>query len=166
MYECDKITMTVPAISLRSPRRPRGMTLVELLMSFAILMAGLVCVFALLLAGTSAHRRAIKETEATMIAGSVLADLRSDFARGLVPKGNGANDFVELEDHPGFKSNSVIFSVDPKRTDEVKTNVNDREFFVRVRVRWSEKGDNQYVEFNTVMFKGTPVNGIERAIKQ
>jgi hypothetical protein len=141
------------------------MTLVELLMSFAILMAGLVCVFALLLTGTGAHRRAIKETESTMLAASTLADLRSEFSRGFVPKGDAANDFVDLEDHPGYKVNRTIFSVDPKKSDEPKTTANDREFFVRVRVRWSEKGDNQYVEFNTVMFRGTPPTGAERTTK-
>src|SRR5260221_10658538 len=89
---------------------PRGMTLIELLIAFAILMSGLVCIFALLLAGTSSHRRAMKETEATMIASSIMADLRADLARGAVPSGDGTT-FEEVKDHEGYKANRLIFSL-------------------------------------------------------
>jgi type II secretory pathway pseudopilin PulG len=130
----------------------KGMTLIELLMSFAILMAGLVCIFALLLAGTSSHRRAIKETEATLLAGSILADLRAEFARGVVPDSDNAA-YKDIEDRPGYQFNRLIFPVDPKRGETQRRD--GREFFVRVRVRWSEKGDNQFIEFNTVMFRGS-----------
>ncbi len=122
------------------------MTLVELLISFAILMVGLVCIFGFLLAGTTSHRRAIKETEATMIAGSILADLRGDFARGDIPHSDGAI-YEALPDHAGYECNRLIVSVDPQKGD-------DREFFVRVRVRWSQKGEGQFIEFNTVMCNG------------
>ena len=124
------------------------MTLVELLISFAILMAGMVAVFALLLAGTSSHRRAIKETEATMIAGSALADLRGEFAAGVPPHSDGSL-FTDVKDHEGYQINRLIIPVDPTKGE-------GREFFVRVRVRWSEKGDNKFIEFNTVMCNTLP----------
>ena len=145
-------------------RSRRGMTLIELLMSFAILMAGVVCIFGLLLAGTSAHRRAIKETEATMIAGSLLADLRGEFSRGNLPKSDRSDFFDEIENHPGFTANRILFSVEPRKANKPRS-MGEREYFVRVRVRWSEKGENQFVEFNTVMFLGTPADGVERAVK-
>lgn len=146
----------------RMGRQRRGMTLIELLMSFAILMGGVVCIFGLLLAGTSAHRRAIKETEATMIGGSLLADLRGDFARGILQKSDRSDNFEEVEGHPGFTANRIFFSVEPKKPNQPRT-LGEREYFVRVRVRWSEKGENQFVEFTTVMFLGTPPSGIEKA---
>ena len=129
------------------------MTLIELLIAFAILMGGLVCIFALLLSGLASHRRAIKESEATQIAASELADLRGEFARGKVPRGDGEK-FHDLDDHPGFQVNRVLFAVDAAQGDAVRT-VNAREYFVRVKVRWSEKGENQFIEFKTIMFRGS-----------
>jgi len=122
------------------------MTLVELLIAFAILMSGLVCIFALLMAGAASHRRAIKETEATMIASSILADMRGELAVGVIPASDGLT-YQEVKDHEGYKSNCVIFPIDRRKGD-------NREFFVRLRIRWSEKGDNQFIEFNTVMLAG------------
>jgi len=129
-------------------RRTSGMTLVELLIAFAILITGLVCIFGMILAGTSSHRRAIKETEATMIASSVIADMRADLSKGLIPPSD-SNNFVEIPDNPGYAVNRVIFAIDQNKGE-------DREFFVRVKVRWSEKGENQLVEFSTLMFRGAP----------
>lgn len=124
------------------------MTLIELLIAFAILMTGLVCIFAMILAGTSSHRRAIKETEATMIASSAMADLRADLSKGIIPSSDGTT-YTDVTESPGYACNRVIFPIDPRKGDE-------REFFVRVRVRWSEKGENQFVEFNTLMCRGAP----------
>lgn len=129
-------------------RRGRGMTLIELLLSIAILMAGMVCIFALLLTGLNSHRRAIKETEATMIAASALADLRADFAGGVVPRSDGST-YVEVKDHAGYKINRLIVSVDPQKGE-------NREYFVRVRISWSQKGESQFIEFNTIMCNGMP----------
>jgi len=141
--------MNVAYVKLRlNRRRARGMTLVELLIAFGILMTGLVCIFAMILAGTSSHRRAIKETEATMVASSVIADMRGDLAKGLIPQSDGST-YIDVPDKPGYSCNRVIFSVDQRKGD-------DREFFVRVRVRWSEKGENQFIEFNTIMCRFAP----------
>ena len=122
------------------------MTLIELLISFGILMAGMVCIFALLLSGTSTHRRAMKETEATMIAASALADLRGDFAGGTIPHSDGTT-FVEVKDKAGFKINRLIWPIDPVKSERF-------EYYVRVRVRWQEKGDNQFIEFSSIMCSG------------
>ena len=129
-------------------RPARGMTLIELLISIGILMTGMVCIFAFLLAGTSSHRRAIKETEAGMIAASELADIRGDFAGGKIVHSDGA-EWIDLKNRPGYKINRVIFCIDPDRKDR-------REFFVRVRVKWTEKGDAQFVEFSSVVCNGQP----------
>lgn len=143
----------------KSFKRQSGMTLIELLMSFAILIGGLVCVFALLLAGTGAHKRAMKETEAGLIAASILADLRSEFARGdKIPAGEPNQKFITLEnEYPHCRLNRAIIPL------ETRSGL-PREYYVRVRVAWTEKGDDKYVEYNTVMFKGTPSNGIEKRV--
>jgi len=132
-----------------SGRPARGMTLIELLISFAILMAGMVCIVALLLAGTSSHRRAIKETEATMIAASALADLRGDFAIGVIPHSEGST-FADVKNKTGYTINRLILPIDPASPAKGE----NREYFVRVRVRWQEKGDNQFIEFNSIMCNG------------
>jgi Tfp pilus assembly protein PilV len=124
------------------------MTLVELLIAFAILITGMVCIFAMILAGTSSHRRAVKETEATMIASSAMAELRADLAKGIIPSSDGET-YNDLPESPGYASNRVIFPIDPRKGE-------DREFYVRVRVRWSEKGDNQFIEFNSLMCRTAP----------
>lgn len=135
-------------MNVATARPARGMTLIELLISIAILMGGMVCIFAFLLAGTSSHRRAIKETEATMIAASAMADLRGDFAAGVVAHSDGET-YVEVKNKTGFKINRLIVSIDPAKSEK-------REYFVRIRVRWSEKGDNQFIEFSSIMCNGKP----------
>ena len=136
------------------------MTLIELLVAFAILIGGLVCIFALLLSGAASHGGAIKETEATLIAGSELADLRAEFSRGTVPHSDGQL-FKDMDDHPGFQINRVVFAIDPAQHGEAVLASTAREFFVRVKVRWSEKGENQALEFKTVMFRPS-ANGPKR----
>ena len=127
----------------------RGMTLIELIIAIAILMGGMVCIFAFLLAGTSSHRRAMKETEATMIAASTMADLRAEFAAGNIAHSDGTT-YVEVKNKPGYKINRLILCVDPVKSDK-------REYYVRIRVRWSEKGDNQFIEFISIMCNGKPL---------
>ena len=55
-------------IAARAPRffharQQRGMTLIEVMISFAILVTGLINIFAILHAGFRSHKRAVNETE-------------------------------------------------------------------------------------------------------
>lgn len=132
--------------------RPHGMTLVELMMAFAILVTGLTAIFGLLLAGTRSHRRALKETEATQCAATVLAELRSGFARGQTFSSDNPNNWQVSADFPSCAYLRTIVPLDPRSAGQANT-LALREFFVRVKVRWSEKGENQAIELNTIMYR-------------
>jgi Tfp pilus assembly protein PilV len=133
-------------------RRPaRGMTLIELMISFAILVFGLVSIFAMINAALRSHKRAMNETDAAIVAESVLADLRSSFQRGQVPRSDGKAFFEPVDGFDGYSVNRTIVSLEPKRR-EVAALGGDREFFVRVEVRWSNEGDNKSIYVDSIMF--------------
>lgn len=132
-------------------RHARGMTLIELMISFAILVFGLVSIFAMINAALRSHKRAMNETDAAIVAESVLADLRAGFQRGQIPRSDGKNFFEPVSDFEGYSVNRTIVSLEPKRK-EVAALGGDREFFVRVEVRWSSEGDNKSIFVDSIMF--------------
>jgi len=136
---------------VRARRNTRGMTLVEVMISFAILIAGLVSIFSILNAGFRSHKRAVNETEASFVAESVLAETRAQFARGEVPRPETKGVFVEHPDYPTYQYNRQIVSLEANRKGAVQAFV-DREYFVRVEVRWLSEGDNKSISVDTVMF--------------
>ena len=134
-----------------SARPARGMTLIEVMMAFAILVTGLVSVFALLSAGMRTHKRAINETEAGLLAASLLDETRADFFNGKDVSTDVKDNFTESKDSPGYQYNRKIVSLEPARTGAIYDSAN-REFYVRVEVRWSEQGENKSVAVDTIMF--------------
>jgi Tfp pilus assembly protein PilV len=136
-------------------RRSRGMTLVEVMISFAILVAGLVSIFAILNAGFRSHKRAVNETESSLVAESVLAEMRAQFAHGIVPKSDSKGVFVEHPDYPSYQVNRQVVSLEANRKGSVQAFV-DREYFVHVEVRWLSEGDNKSINVDTVMFFNRP----------
>jgi type II secretory pathway pseudopilin PulG len=135
-----------------SPKRraPRGMTLIEVMISFAILITGLVSVFAILNAGFRTHKRAINETDASILADSILADMRSEFSRGHIPRHDNKN-FSESVDYPGYYYCRTVLPIDPSRKGS-DPRAGDREYFVHVDIRWSEQGDDKSIGVDTIMF--------------
>ena len=131
-------------------RRARGMTLVEVMISFAILIAGLVGIIAMLNAGYRSHRRAIAETESSLVGDSVISDLRAEYSRGGTPPGDGAGIFQAHPDYPGYSFNRQIVPLEKRKGSDSRDY--NREFFIRVEVRWAEQGDNKSVSFDTIMF--------------
>jgi type II secretory pathway pseudopilin PulG len=130
--------------------RRRGMTLIEVMISFAILVAGLVSIFAILNAGFRTHNRAIRETEASILAESMLADMRAEFAHGKIPRGDHGS-FHENPDYPGYRVCRSIISLEPSRKG-ADPRYGDREYFVRVEVRWADQGDDKSISVDTVMY--------------
>jgi type II secretory pathway pseudopilin PulG len=135
----------------RSRRGPRGMTLVEVMMAFAILITGLVGVFAILHAGFRSHRRAINETESVQVASSIVSELRADFFRAHVPPSDPQGAWHQSPDYPDYKYRKVIVPLESGRKG-VNPTVADREYFVRVEVRWSDQGENKSISVDTVMY--------------
>lgn len=127
------------------------MTLVEVLMAFAILVVGMIVIFAILNAGFRAHKRAINETEASLVAASVTSELRAEFFRGRTPRSDPPDAWHESSDYPRYKYRKVIVPLETARRglDEAAA---DREFFVRVLVRWSELGENKSISVDTIMY--------------
>ena len=127
------------------------MTLVEVMLAFAILIVGMVGIFAILNAGFRAHKRAIHETEAAQVAASVTAELRADFSRGHTPRSDPPDTWPASPDYPRYQYRKVIVPLEAGRKD-VDDAAADREFFVRVLVRWSEIGENKSINVDTVMY--------------
>jgi len=134
-----------------SPRAARGMTLIEVMISFAILVVGLVSIFAILNAGFRSHKRAVNETEASILADSLLSEMRSEFAHGTVPTSDRPGSFHENADFPLYKYSRQIVALEPARKG-VNQVMADRSYFTRVEVRWSDQGDDKSISVDTVMF--------------
>ena len=135
----------------RMLRRPaRGMTLIEVMLSFAILITGLVSIFAILNAGFRTHNRAIRETEASMMAESLLAEMRAEFSKGKIPRSDHGS-FHQSTDNPTYRVCRSVVSLEPSRKG-MDTRYGDREYFVRVEVRWADQGDDKSIAVDTVMY--------------
>jgi prepilin-type N-terminal cleavage/methylation domain-containing protein len=153
----------------RIPRgRPRsaqrGMTLLEVLLSIAILVTGMVAIFALLSSGLASHRRAVAETEASMVASSTISELRSEFARGSLPRSDAKDVFHDSPDFPDYRINKLIIPLDQPRRSSADLS-GDREYFVRVTVRWTQKGENKSVVVNTVIFSNRKTDIVRSKMK-
>ncbi len=136
---------------LARARAPRAMTLVEVLLSFAILVVGLVSIFAVLNAGVRSHKRAINEMEAAQVAESIMAEMRADFSHGRVPHSDGPTIFHESKDYSGYSYSKNILALDP-RQGRTEQRFSNQEYFVRLQVRWSDRGENKSISVDTIMF--------------
>jgi len=127
------------------------MTLIEVMLAIAILITGLIAIFALLNSGIQSHRRAINETEASIVASSAIAEIRSELMRGKsIPRSDAKRTFNPAPAFPDYQINQQIIELDKARgAQDVGAG---REYFVRVEVRWSEKGDNKSIVMQTVVF--------------
>ena len=133
-------------------RGRRGMTLIEVLMSFAILITGLVSIFAMLNAGFANHKRAIHETEAAIAAESVLDNMRAEFAAGGLPRTDLKGSYNEYSDNPDYSYNRVVVPLVPQRTG-INQGAANKEYFVRVTVRWMQQGEDKTVVCDTIMLR-------------
>jgi prepilin-type N-terminal cleavage/methylation domain-containing protein len=140
--------MSRPLERNRRRGHSRGMTLVEVLMAMAILVTGLVAVFALLNTGFNSHKRAIQETEAAMVAASELDELRAKFSRGILPESDAKGAFRPCADFPNHSVNRRIFPLNTAQN----TGAADTEYFVRLEVRWKQRGDDKSTRVDTIMF--------------
>ncbi len=142
-------------------RSQSGMTLIEVLIASAILVFGMVGIIAMFTAAARTHKRAVDETEASMVGSSVLAELRGLFSKGVIPnptkvppkkKDFDLDDFPAHKDFPRYHYAVRIKDLNPTRKLKDKA-VFGKEYYVEVEVFWSSRGDNKSVKFQTVMFQ-------------
>ena len=139
----------------RGSRGNSGMTLIEVLIASAILVFGMVGILALFNAAARTHKRAVDETTATQVAMSVMSELRGDFAHSRVPPSTDKSVPAESNDYPGYKYHVRIVDPEPKRTVK-DTALMGKEYYVEVKVLWSDRGEDKSVLFQTVMFLRSP----------
>lgn len=127
------------------------MTLIEVMLAFAILVVGLCGIFAMLNAGVRAHKRAINETEASLLGSSIMSDLRAEFFRGQAAPSDPPGAWHDSTDYPRYQYRLTIVPLEVARQGLSPLAAN-REFFVRVQVRWSEAGENKDITLDTIMY--------------
>lgn len=135
---------------MNAPRR--GMTLIEVLIAFAILLAGMMGILGVLTSALHEHKRAVNQTDAAQAGASIIAHTRMEFARGETPATDSAGSFSACDEYPGYQYNRQIKPLDPPRANTV-TKGRNQEFLVRVEVRWSERGDARTTVLNTIVFR-------------
>ena len=134
-----------------------GMTLIEVLISFAILITGLVSIFAVLNAGFANHKRAVRETEASIAAESVLDSMRAEFAEGALPRSDLKDTYQTYLDNPDYGFNRLVIPLVPQKRGMIEGAAN-KEYFVRVTVRWLQQGEDKTLTCDSVMFRNTPID--------
>ncbi|MCZ7646517.1 MAG: prepilin-type N-terminal cleavage/methylation domain-containing protein [Planctomycetota bacterium] len=144
---------------LRLPRYPRrraaqGMTLVEVLIASAILVFGMAGVLAIMGSALRTHQRARDETHATLVGASILAELQSQFASGIKPREIAERSAEAWPDDPRFKYTVRLESLTPRRRP-VPGGFDfpvGEEFYVEVKVLWSDARDDKSAIFRTIQF--------------
>ncbi len=129
----------------------RGMTLIEVLISFAILLAGMMGILAVMTTGLRAHRRAVNETVATQVVASVLAETRATFSHGEKLSTDSPKAFNPSSEFPDYEYNRRIICLDPASSAGFSAGMGNREYLVRVEVRWKEGGDYQSISVTTIV---------------
>lgn len=148
-----KLPLRLPLVR----RRPgRGMTLVEVLIASAILVFGMAGVLSILAAAQRTHQRARDETLATLVGTSVLAELRSEFARGRVPREIGDRSAEEWPDETRFRYAVKLVNQTRRKPPPGLNFPVGEEYYVEVKVFWSDARDEKLAVFRSVMFLRPP----------
>jgi len=127
---------------LRGPARPvaRGFTMIELLVAIAILAMAAGGVMAVFAAATRSHARAVDGTEAAVIATGLVAEARAEFReRGGPPERRD----VRVPHKPRYTYDRECYPLDAAGD----------EMLLRIRVRWSRRGRETHLDFDTIIFR-------------
>jgi prepilin-type N-terminal cleavage/methylation domain-containing protein len=134
------VSARTPYTRRRTPRAARGFTLVELLVAIGILAMAAGGVIAVFAAATRSYVRGIDGTEAALIASSLVAEARTAFWERDCLK--DASD-MKVPGKPRYTYDLTYYELD-RAGDEV---------LMRVRVRWSERGRETHLDFDTILFR-------------
>ena len=135
-------------------------------MAFTILLLGCVGVYAVFSVGLVAHKRAVDNTMAATLAGSVLDDIAANYDAWYQDANlNGVPDKAE----PDLNNNGIDDWLEPDAEGRLRypipyapgywyrirydrSAVSDQELFVTLRVYWRQQGDARSVLFQRSVF--------------
>ncbi len=139
--------------SRRSPDRNRrqvrgegGFTLLEVIISLAILVLGLSAILPLFAVGTASHKRGIDQTMVSLIAPHITARLQERLYE-LNPQPLTNQEYAEVG--RVYKYDATFTPLDLSDKDRMA-------FIVRVTVRWSENASLHSESFSTILLRRTP----------
>ena len=130
----------------RQERGEGGFTLLEVIISLAILVLGLSSILPLFAVGTTSHKRGIDQTMVSLIAPHITARLQERLYEINPPV---LTDQVYAELGRTYKYDATFTPLDPGDATRVA-------FIVRVTVRWSENAALHSESFSTILLRRTP----------
>lgn len=146
-------------------RARRGFTLIEILMALSILLLGVVGVYAIFAVGLVNHKRAVDNTTAAVMAGSIFDDIaanydtyyfdrnrngRPDLSEDL--NANGVDDWFEPDGtgrfrYPIPRRRGYRYEIRYERGIDVP-----QELFVTVKIFWEAQGSERAESFHRTVF--------------
>jgi prepilin-type N-terminal cleavage/methylation domain-containing protein len=125
------------------PSRERGFTLLEVIISLAILVIGLSAILPLFAVGTTSHKRGIDQTMVSFIAPHITARLQERLYEMNPP---ALKDQVYSDLGRVYKYDAEFKPLDLADKDRMA-------FIVKVTVRWNENASPQSETFSTIMLR-------------
>ena len=143
----------------------RGFTLIEILMAFSILLLGIVGVYAIFAVGLVNHKRAVDNTTAAVLAGSIFDDIAAnyevyyhDYDKNGRPDlsedrdGNNIDDWFQPASgarlpYPIPYRAGYLYQIRYERSDQVP-----QELFVTVRIFWQAQGSQRGEAFYRTIY--------------
>lgn len=125
----------------------RGFTLLEVLISIAILVLGIAAILPLFAVGTQSHKRAMDQTHASLIAPRIAAMIQENLT-DIKPGDLRDAEFVEYGREYRYDATftrlAASSSGDP---------LGDAAFLLTVTVKWKESGEDRRETFETVVLR-------------
>ena len=134
-----------PEVEAQESSRQGGFTLLEVLLSLAILVLGLSAILPLFAVGTRSHRRGIDQTMVSLIAPHITARLQE---RLYEQSPQPLKDQTYADLGRVYKYDAVFTPLDPGDPHKIA-------FIVRVTVRWSENASLHSESFSTILLRRT-----------
>ncbi|MBI2901927.1 MAG: prepilin-type N-terminal cleavage/methylation domain-containing protein [Planctomycetes bacterium] len=134
---------------IRSPRRPRGFTLLEVLISIVILVLGAVAILPLFAVGAQSHKRATDQVHTSLIAPRIAAMIQENLT-GTNPGDLKDAQFVEYGRE--YRYDAQFARLPGTAGDPLA----DAAFALRVTVKWRESGADHVETFETVVLRRFP----------
>ncbi len=132
-----------PGLRSASRRREAGFTLLEVLISLAILVLAVATILPLFAVGTASHKRGIDQTNVSLIAPHILAKIQ-DKLYDPNPQPISNQTFEQLG--RAYKYDATFAPLDSG--DPYKS-----AFIVKVTVRWMEMGKEKSEKFETILLR-------------